>query len=96
MIIAFSFAALLFSGELAAFLPIGIGLLVLGDVVVCGTAALISSHPSTIAVEQDAPGAILATITAGTLAVLPAALGAEQRFLTIVSDPRRGCVIALK
>ena len=40
VIIAFSFSALFFSGELAAFLPLGIGLIVIGDAVMCLTAAL--------------------------------------------------------
>lgn len=84
VIIAFSFSALFFSGELATFLPLGIGLIVIGDAVMCLTAALVSSHASTIAVDQDGPGAILLTITVGALAVLPATLGAEQKFLTIM------------
>jgi SulP family sulfate permease len=84
VIVAFSFSALFFSGELSAFLPFGIGLIVLGDAVMCLTAALVSSHPSTIAIDQDGPAAILVTVTAGALVALPAALGAEQKFLTIV------------
>lgn len=81
---AFSFAALFFSGELSPFLPLGIGLLALGDAVVCLTAVLLSSHASTVAVDQDGPGAILATITVAALATLPVALSTEQKFLTIV------------
>src|SRR5262245_58126070 len=83
VIIDFSFAALFFSGELSGFLPLGIVLLMFGNTMLCLTASLISSHPSTVAVDQDGTGAILATITAGALAALPAALGLEQKVLTI-------------
>jgi sulfate permease, SulP family len=80
----FSYGALYFSGDLGAYLPLGIGMLLVGDAIMCVIAVLASSHPSTMSGSQDAPAAILATLIVTVLATLPAALGPEERFLTIV------------
>ena len=54
-----SLAALIFSGDLARFLPAGIGLMLFGAFVIGLIVALRSSLPAVIAMPQDAPAAVL-------------------------------------
>src|SRR5262245_48879184 len=65
IIVVFSFAALLFPGRLATFLPLGIGLILIGNTIMSFVAVFASSHPSTIIGVQDAPVAILASLIVG-------------------------------
>jgi SulP family sulfate permease len=82
VMIAISFAALIFSGKLAANLPTGIGMVLIGDWLVCSLVALIGSHPSMVAISQDVPVAILAPVIAGALAAMPPEVGVEQQLFT--------------
>ena len=84
VMLAMSLAALIFSGELAARLPTGIGMVLIGDAVVGTLIALTSSHPSSIAVSQDVPAAILAPVVAAALVGMPSGTGDAQRFFTAV------------
>jgi sulfate permease, SulP family len=68
LVVSISFAGLVFSGELASYLPIGIGLVIGGSIVVCIAQALRSSYPGTIGCAQDKPAAILGVATAGLAA----------------------------
>ncbi len=65
-----SFAALIFSGDLAPFLPRGIGILLLGMSVSCVLVALLSSLPEMIGVPQDTPAALMALVAAGITVAL--------------------------
>jgi SulP family sulfate permease len=84
IMIAISFAAFIFSGDLKPQLPYAIGFIVAGDALLCMVVALLSSYPGSIAVEQDAPSAVLASVAIAILATLPAGTSPEQRFTTIV------------
>jgi SulP family sulfate permease len=84
VIVVISFAALIFSGELSSQLPYGIGLVLAGDALLCFFIAFFSSYSGSIAVEQDAPGAILALSAAAIVAALPMGSGQEERFSTVV------------
>ena len=84
IILIISFAALIFSGELASALPYGLAFLLVGGALLCAVVALFSSYRGSIAVEQDAPGAILAVVAASVVAALPAAAGAAQQLSTVV------------
>ncbi|MGE5139005.1 MAG: SulP family inorganic anion transporter [Rudaea sp.] len=84
IIVLISFVALIFSGPLAPQLPYGLGLIIAGDAVLCLVVALLSSFPAAIAVEQDAPSAILAVVATGLLAALPSGTTPSQQFATIV------------
>lgn len=84
IIVVISFTALIFSGDLARQLPNGIGFIVAGDALLCAVVALLSSYPGSIAVEQDAPSAILALVVAATMAALPAGASAGEQFSTVV------------
>ena len=55
VIVALSFAALVFSGDLARFVPNGIGLALYTAVVVGLVVALSSSFPGMVATPQDSP-----------------------------------------
>ncbi len=82
IIFAASFAALIFSGELAPFLPLGIGCVLVGDAILLALVALFGSHPSLVAIDQDAPAAILTTAIVALLAALPVGAAPEQKFAT--------------
>lgn len=81
IIIAFveiSFAALIFSGKLSAFLPNGIGFLLLGTCVLGVVIALFDSYPGMIALAQDSPAAIMALVATGMAAQMTDGISAES------------------
>ena len=84
VIVALSFAALVFSGELARFVPQGIGLALYTSVVVGLVVALGSSFPGMVATPQDSPAAITALLAAATAAAMPAAATSGELFTTVV------------
>ncbi|HET8670448.1 MAG TPA: hypothetical protein VFM05_07435 [Candidatus Saccharimonadales bacterium] len=51
-----AFTALIYSGELSSQIPRVLSFILLGDALLCGVVALLSSNPGDIAVEQDARG----------------------------------------
>lgn len=65
-----SLAALIFSSDLAQFLPRGVGLILLGTAIVSIVIALTSSLAGMIGVPQDTPAALMALMTAGVAATL--------------------------
>ena len=76
-----AFAALIYSGELSSQIPRVLGFLIIGDAILCAVGAVLSSNPGSIAVEQDAPGAMLSIIAAGIIATL--AGNVSQKFATV-------------
>src|SRR5258708_36622856 len=62
IIVAISFATLIFSGPLQSYVPRAIGFILFGTVVISGITALTSSFPSMVSCPQDNPAAILAAI----------------------------------
>ena len=84
VIVALSFAALVFSGELAGLVPRGIGLALYTAVVVGLVVALGSSFPGMVATPQDSPAAITALLAAATAAAMPAAATSGELFVTVV------------
>lgn len=79
-----SFAALIFSGELSAFVSQGIGLLLFGTVVIGVVVALTSSVPGAIAGPQDSPSIILAVVAAAIAGAMGMARP-ERTFATVVA-----------
>src|SRR3954451_4619535 len=59
IIFVISFTALIFSGPLASQLPRALGFILLGNAILVGLTALLSSYPGSIGVAQDTPGAVL-------------------------------------
>jgi SulP family sulfate permease len=81
IIFVVAFTALIYSGELSSQIPRALGFIIIGDAILCAVAALLSSNPGAIAVEQDAPGAMLGVIAAGLIAALSGL--ASRQFATV-------------
>src|SRR3954470_22604029 len=62
IVVAISFGAMIFSGDLVPYVPRAIGFVLFGVVVISGITALSSTFPSMVANPQDNPAAILAAI----------------------------------
>jgi SulP family sulfate permease len=83
IIVALSLGSLIFSGQLAAYLPYGIGMaLVTAAVMMIGT-ALFSLVPGVIGSTQDSSSVILAVIAAALVGTLSAA-GVEDKLTTVL------------
>ncbi len=85
VIVAISFGALVFSGELADFTSRGIGFGLLSAAVLGAVVALTSSFRGMVATPQDSPAAIMALIAAAVAAGLPPNAPREQVFATVVA-----------
>ena len=83
VIVTISFAALVFSGQIAGDLAYGIGWFLVGDLLIVLVVTLLSSYPGSLAVIQDAPVAILAPAVAAVAA--GAALEASALVPTVVA-----------
>ncbi|MCB9006600.1 MAG: cyclic nucleotide-binding domain-containing protein [Ardenticatenaceae bacterium] len=83
IVLAVSFAALIFAGPLAPFVASGIGLALFGTVVMAVVTTLLVSLPGTISGNQDAPAAVLAVIAAAIAGRVTA--DAESVFVTVVT-----------
>lgn len=83
--VAISFAALVFSGELAGFVSRGIGLFLLSSLVATIVTGFISSYPGIIAINQDVPAAIIAVVAAGIVASMSATATPAKMYLTVVA-----------
>jgi len=79
-----SFAALIFSGDLSAYLAPGIGFLLFGTFVLCIVIAVLSSHPGMISLSQDVPAAIFSVVGISIAAALPNSLDSAFHTLTAV------------
>ena len=85
VILAISFAALIFSGDLADHVASGIGLALFGALAIGLVMAATSSYPGTIAGTQDSPAAILALVAAAIVKNMPASTTSETIFATVVA-----------
>jgi sulfate permease, SulP family len=85
IVVEISLAALIFSGNLAAYLPQGIGFILFGSFIIGLVVALTSSYPGSVAVPQDSPAAILAIVAAAVAAQMPASAPAESTFFTVTA-----------
>lgn len=85
VIVAISFGALIYSGELADFTSRGIGFGLLSAAVLGALVALGSSFRGMVATPQDSPAAIMALIAASIAAALPADAPREEVFATVVA-----------
>lgn len=80
-----AFAALIFSGALSAYIPVGIGLMLFGSIVISGLTALTSSLPGLIAGIQDTAVAILALVSAAIVHNMPTSATLQETFFTVVA-----------
>lgn len=82
VVLATSFAALIFSGPLVDRLPAGIGLDLFAGAVIMLLIALLGTQPGVVGSIQDSPAVILALVAASIAARVPPG---EARFLTVVA-----------
>ncbi|MGH2536833.1 MAG: SLC26A/SulP transporter family protein [Candidatus Promineifilaceae bacterium] len=85
VILAISFSALIYTGELSAQLPYLIGLALVGQAVLTPLVTLFSSHVSAFGLSQDAPAASLAVAAAAALSRIPAAASPEARLVSLIA-----------
>lgn len=83
VVLAVSFAALIFAGPLTPFVASGIGLALFGAIVTIVVTTLLVSLPGTVTGNQDAPAAVLGVIAAA-IAVRVSG-GVEAAFVTVVT-----------
>ncbi len=79
-----SFCALIFSGPLASHLGAGIGLTLVGTIIASTIVALRTAIPGIVGGIQDAPVAIMTTITAAIVATLGETTSSDSLFATAV------------
>lgn len=79
-----SFGALIYSGDLAQFAPLGIGMMLFGALVMQLIVALGSSIPGLVAGPQDSPAAILA-LAAVAISEKMGAAPDSAKFMTVVA-----------
>ena len=84
VVFAVSFTALVYTNELANYLPLAIGFTLLGDAVLCGLVAVFSSYRGASAIEQDVPIAILTLVITAVLGTLPAGTSSDTKFATVL------------
>ena len=80
-----SFAVLIFSGDLAEYVPRGIGLFLAGSLIATIVTALTSSYPGMISPNEDVPAAIVAVMAAGIVSTMSASATLDEIYLTIVA-----------
>lgn len=85
IILQLSFAALIFGGDLSAYLGRGIGLALFSGIILALVVALTSSFQVTIASPQDSPAAILAIITVSISAILSESSNTSVTFSTVIA-----------
>lgn len=85
VILATSFAALIFAGPLASFLYTGLGLALFSVMVHAAVIALTSSNPTTVAIPQDRVVPILALMAGAVVLEMPADSSLDQAFVTVMT-----------
>lgn len=83
IVLALSFAALIFAGPLAGYVANGVGLALMAAAVSGLVVALLTTLPGTVSGNQDAPAAVMAVMSAGVVAFLGAGVPAEVTFVTV-------------
>jgi SulP family sulfate permease len=83
VIVAISFASLIYSGEISGFIGIGIGLALIGAIIAGFTITLVTSLPGTISGIQDAPAAILALMALAIISSMPVGSSGLDTFITV-------------
>lgn len=81
--ISISFGALIFAGDLSAFLTNGIGLGLIGGAITGAIVALFSTTPGTLGGSQDIPAAVMSVVAAGIAGALSFSTSGEVSFATV-------------
>ena len=83
VVLAVSFAALIFAGPLATFVANGIGLALLGTILCGAVTALLVTLPGTVSGNQEVPAAIMAIVAAAIASQVSGS--PEAAFVTVVT-----------
>jgi SulP family sulfate permease len=83
VLLAVSFAALIFSGPLSTFVAQGIGLGLSAAIIAGLVIGLLSSLPGTVSGNQDIPAAIMAVTAPAIVAAMPAAATGRDAYVTV-------------
>ena len=81
---ATAFAVLVFSGNLVAYVPRGIGLWLGASMIIVGLTTALSSLPWVVATLQDTVVAILAVVSATIVNQMPASATGQEKLVTVV------------
>lgn len=84
IVVAVSFGALIYSGDLSAFVGQGIGLALLATLINIAFIALLASLPGTVGGSQDIPVAIMAVSAASIARQLSGSVPPQAIFITVV------------
>lgn len=84
VIIEFSLAALIFSGDLSRFITRGVGIMLFGLVVFNVVVTVLSAYPGIISIPQELPVAILALSAAGISRAMEGFASPEEIFMTVI------------
>ncbi|MEM7114087.1 MAG: SulP family inorganic anion transporter [Chloroflexota bacterium] len=85
IMVAISFAAFVFNGDLAVYLPQAVGLFLFGAALLAVLTAVFGKTPGLIPAIQDAPVTVLAAALASIASSAPASLSGDTLFLTLVT-----------
>ncbi len=80
-----AYTALIYNGELAVYLPIGIGIALFSTAVISGVNALSSSFPSMDACVQDSAAIVLGVSAVAIVDLLSASMSTDDIFLSVVA-----------
>ncbi len=83
--LAASFAALIFAGPLAPFVPYGIGYALAGFAISGAIIALFTSWPGFVGGSQSAPAAIVALMAAAIAGLMPVSAASSETFITVTA-----------
>lgn len=81
---AVSFGTLIFSGDLAPFMPFGIGLLLFSSVIISTVVTALSSYPAIVATIAEVTVPIFSLIARQIVAAMPDA-SAEHQLMTVIA-----------
>lgn len=90
---AVSYAALIFSGSLSAYLNVGVGIAVFSSAMISIVVALMSSLPGMIATPLAAPTAVLAVLAAGVADTLATTASSHEVLLTVIAAIALGSLL---
>lgn len=83
--LSISFTAIIFTGDLSAYLPLAIGIALLSSVLVCLLGVLFGSSSSMVATTQDAPSVLLALAAISVSKSLGSSSNSEDVFYTVLA-----------
>jgi SulP family sulfate permease len=84
IIFVLAFTTLIYSGQLSSQIPRAMGFIILGDAILCGVVAWLSSYSGSIGVEQDTPGAMLGVLAVGIISSLSGSPAAQFATITLM------------